>query len=307
MTRGNQKFFNVMLVLIFSMVFIPLLTITGAFVLVPKNNAWIFYAVAGVISLFILAMGSYMYKIIYNFLVNVDKIIINKRELLEHTQCQAQTLEEISATIEQVNGSIRQTSYNAELANQCSKSTLEVVGNGEKLADETLNAMNQISASSKQIKVIVGVVHEIASQTNLLAINAAVEAARAGEQGKGFAIVAAEIKNLARKVTESAKEIEALILDDISRVDRGNFIVQQSAELLKRIIANTDRTSQAIAEVALAMSEQAAAAQEIEAAVNQLSQYTHESAMLFDSKSKNDLSPIDYKPVNIIQQSLHQS
>lgn len=304
MTQGNRKFFNAMLLLVFIITFAPLLLSTGAFVLVPKEKTWVFYSVAGLISIIILANGSYIYKLIHSFLMNVEKIIVNKRELLEHAQSQAQTLEEISATIEQVNGSIRQTSFNAELANQLSKSTQEVVRNGERLTDETLNAMNQISICSRQIRVIIGVVHDIASQTNLLAINAAVEAARAGEQGKGFAIVAAEIKNLARRVADSSKEIENLILEDIGRVEKGNFIVQQSTEVLKQIVSNTERTSKAVADVAMAMTEQAAAAQQIEASVNQLSKYTQDSVLLFDSKSKADSLSIDYKPVKLIQHPL---
>jgi methyl-accepting chemotaxis protein len=186
------------------------------------------------------------------------QIATGNQDLSQRTQEQASTLEEVAATMEEVNASIQQTAANSDQADQLAQSTLEAVQEGERATRETIDAMAQISASSKQIAEIIKVVNDIAFQTNLLALNAAVEAARAGEQGRGFAVVAAEVRNLAGRTAESAKEIEALIQESVDRIDRGNLLVNKSAEILEQIVANTKRTSDVVIEVAAAMREQPA-------------------------------------------------
>jgi methyl-accepting chemotaxis protein len=209
------------------------------------------------------------------------EIASGNQDLSKRTQEQAATLEEIAATIEQVNSSVMQASMNSGKAQEFSQATLDVVRAGEKSVQETHTAMQQISASSRQIVEIIKVVNDIAFQTNLLALNAAVEAARAGEQGRGFAVVAAEVRNLARRVADSSKEIEQLIKEDVERVDKGSSLVGQSAEMLKQIVINTKRTSDVIAEVAATMREQTSAADQIQSSVEQLNQVTqHNAAMV---------------------------
>ncbi len=161
-----------------------------------------------------------------------------------------------------------------------SLATLDAVNAGRDSVQNTLNAMEQISASSQQIEEIIRVVNDIAFQTNLLALNAAVEAARAGEQGRGFAVVAAEIRSLAGKTRESAAEIEGLIKESVDRVDRGNSLVRQSAELLDQIVANTKKTVEVIAEVASTMKEHALAGEQIQVSIEQLNQVTQQNAAL---------------------------
>jgi methyl-accepting chemotaxis protein len=216
-------------------------------------------------------------------------IASDNQDLSKRTQEQAATLEEIAATIEVVNSSVMQASLNSGQAQDLSKSTLSVVRAGEKSIQETHAAMQQISASSKQIVEIIKVVNDIAFQTNLLALNAAVEAARAGEQGRGFAVVAAEVRNLARRVAESSKEIEQLIKEDVERVDRGSSLVEQSAEMLQQIVMNTKRTSDVIAEVAATMREQTMAADQIQSSVEQLNQVTQHNAEMVEEMTAASL------------------
>ena len=214
-----------------------------------------------------------------------EQIATGNQDLSQRTQEQASTLEEISSTMEEVTSSIQQVATNSEQADQVAKITLDAVQEGERSISESIEAMNEISASSKQIAEIIKVVNDIAFQTNLLALNAAVEAARAGEQGRGFAVVAAEVRNLAGRTGESAKEIEDLISESVNRVERGNTMIKKSADMLKKIVENTKKTSDVIVEVAAAMREQSGAAVQIQSSIEQLNQVTQENAAMVEEIS----------------------
>lgn len=214
-----------------------------------------------------------------------QQIAVVSQDLSERTQEQAATLEEIAATMEEVSSSVSQAAGNSERADKISKLTMEAVLSGEDSIMETREAMGQLQQSSQQIGEIIKVVNDLAFQTNLLALNAAIEAARAGEQGRGFAVVATEVRNLARRSAESAKEIETLIKESISKVEKGTAQVQQSSQMLKQIIDNTKETADVIAEVALAMKEQALAAQQVQVSIEQLNQVTQQNAAIVEEMS----------------------
>ena len=210
------------------------------------------------------------------------EIATGNRNLSQRTQEQASTLEEISATMEEINSSVHLSAEHSKEADVMSLSTLKVVKEGENSIKETNIAMKEISSGSKQIVEIVKVVNDIAFQTNLLALNAAVEAARAGEHGRGFAVVAAEVRNLAGRTADSSKQIEQLVCESVKRIEKGDYLVQQSAEMLLKIVENTKRTSDAISEVASAADEQSTAINQIQTSIQQLNQVTQQNAAMVE-------------------------
>jgi methyl-accepting chemotaxis protein len=209
-----------------------------------------------------------------------SEINSGNQNLAQRTQEQASTIEEISANIEMITETLQITAKNFEQADINSKKTLEVVTEGESAISETINAMQQIKNSSKEIGEIIQVVNDIAFQTNLLALNAAVEAARAGEQGKGFAVVASEVRNLAVRTSDSSKKIEQLIKESLERVIKGDDLVQKSGEILKGIVRNTKETSAIIMEISAAMNEQSTGIGQIHSAINQINEVTQQNAAL---------------------------
>jgi methyl-accepting chemotaxis protein len=138
--------------------------------------------------------------------------------------------------------------------------------------------MNAINQSSRKIADIIGVIDEIAFQTNLLALNAAVEAARAGEQGRGFAVVAGEVRKLAQRSADAAKEIKSLITDSVSKVERRRQLVEQSGQTLKEIVVAIKKVSDIVAEMAAASREQASGIEQVNKAILQMDQVTQQNA-----------------------------
>ncbi|HEX2954711.1 MAG TPA: methyl-accepting chemotaxis protein, partial [Bacillota bacterium] len=210
------------------------------------------------------------------------EIASGNQDLSQRTQEQAATLEEVASSVEEITLSMQKTAANSEQAEQLAESTMGVVREGEQSIGETIDAMHQITESSRQIAEIIKVVNDIAFQTNLLALNAAVEAARAGEQGRGFAVVAAEVRNLAGRAGESSKAIERLIKDSVQRVERGNEMVLRSGDILKQIVQNTKNTSDVIIEITSAMRSQSSASQQIQTAIEQLNQVTQQNAAMVE-------------------------
>ncbi len=209
-----------------------------------------------------------------------SEINSGNQNLAQRTQEQASTIEEISANIEMITENLHVTTQNFKQADANSKKTLDVVTEGEIAIVETIEAMQQIKNSSREIGDIIQVVNDIAFQTNLLALNAAVEAARAGEQGRGFAVVASEVRNLAVRTGDSSKKIEQLIKESLDRVIRGDNLVQKSGEILKGIVFNTKETSAIIIEISAAMNEQSSAVEQIHTAINQINEVTQQNAAL---------------------------
>ena len=218
------------------------------------------------------------------------EISSGNQDLSQRTEEQASSLEEVSSTIQEMTASLETSSANASEADNLSNGTMQSVHQGEAVVKDMQEAMNEITRGSQEISEIISTVNDIAFQTNLLALNAAVEAARAGEQGRGFAVVAAEVRNLAGRSAESAKEIEKLIKDSITRVDRGNSLMSDTEKVLQEIVANTQKTSDVVGEIAASLQEQSTASGEIRNAIEELNQVTQQNASLVEeiaSSSEN--------------------
>ena len=175
---------------------------------------------------------------------------------------------------------------NANYATEASNLSIDVRTEAEDCAqvvDQAIIAMDSIRESSHKISEIIGMIDSIAFQTNLLALNAAVEAARAGEQGKGFAVVAGEVRTLAQRAADAAKDIRELIEDSVKRVEQGGALVNRSGEVLGTIVTMSSRVSGMIKEVGMATQSQSNDIHQVNTVVSQLEKDNHQNTLLVDS------------------------
>ncbi len=210
------------------------------------------------------------------------EIVQGNAQLNEATQAQAASLEETAASIEEITGTIQQTAANSRRASELSVEAREQAEKGNAVVKEATDAMAAIHQSSSKISDIIGVIDEIAFQTNLLALNAAVEAARAGEQGRGFAVVAGEVRSLAQRSAEAAKEIKSLITASVDSVASGRGLVDQSGEALMEIVESVRKVTDIVGEIAVASDEQASGVEQINIAVAQLDSGTQQNAAMVE-------------------------
>ncbi len=212
----------------------------------------------------------------------VQQIASGNENLSQRTSEQASSLEEIASTIEEATATINQNSENSQNASKMANDSLQLANEGGTVVNESVNSINDINQSSKKINEIITVINEIAFQTNLLALNAAVEAARAGEQGRGFAVVAGEVRNLAQRSGNAAKEIELLIKDSIDKVDRGTELANKSGEALQEIIKGISDVNKVIMEIAASSNEQKQGINQINIAITEMDQMTQNNASLVE-------------------------
>src|SRR3569623_495126 len=172
--------------------------------------------------------------------------------LSQRTEEQASSLEETASSKEQMTSTVKLNADNAREAILLAACAREQADKGGKVVAVAVDAMGEIIAASKKIADIIGVIDEIAFLSNLLALNAAVEAARAGEQGRGFAVVASEVRNLAQRSAAAAKEIKALIKDNVEKVNEGTKLVDMSGQTLEGIVTSVKKVSDIVAEIAAA-------------------------------------------------------
>jgi methyl-accepting chemotaxis protein len=213
------------------------------------------------------------------------EIASGNQDLSARTEQTASNLEETAASMEQLTSTVRQSADSARQANQLASSASEIAVRGGHVVGQVVTTMNEINASSKKISDIIGVIDGIAFQTNILALNAAVEAARAGEQGRGFAVVAAEVRSLAQRSAEAAKEIKGLISSSVDRVEAGSRLVGEAGQTMSELVGSVQRVSDIIGEITAAASEQSDGIGQVNVAVNQLDQMTQQNAALVEESA----------------------
>ena len=214
--------------------------------------------------------------------VAAREIAMGNTDLSQRTEEQASSLEETSASLEQLTSTVRQNADNAQQANKLACSASEIAIRGGTVVTEVVHTMDGITQSSRKISDIIGVIDEIAFQTNILALNAAVEAARAGEQGRGFAVVAAEVRSLAQRSANAAKEIKALISDSVQKVDNGSKLVASAGTTMDEIVGSVKRVTDIMAEISAASQEQSSGLDQVNTAVSQMDKITQQNAALVE-------------------------
>ena len=203
-------------------------------------------------------------------------------DLSHRTEQQAASLEETASSLEELTATVRQNAQNAREANQLVLSASSIAGKGGELVTQVVVTMDTISASSKRIVDIIGVIDGIAFQTNILALNAAVEAARAGEQGRGFAVVASEVRNLAHRSAAAAKEIKELIATSVSQVEEGAQLVNRAGMTMGDIVDSVGKVTAIMSEIMLAGEEQSAGIDQINQAITTMDATTQQNAALVE-------------------------
>ena len=203
-------------------------------------------------------------------------------DLNERTQNQAASLEETASAMEELTSTIKNNTDNARQADQLSNNSRNQAQQGQDVMQETIQAITEIGESSQQIQEIIGLIDSIAFQTNLLALNAAVEAARAGEHGRGFAVVAGEVRNLAGKSADAAKNIKDLIDRSAQSIKVGSDKIGQTNEVLEQITSSIQEVSSIVSEISAASQEQQEGVEQINIAITQIDQTTQQNAALVE-------------------------
>jgi methyl-accepting chemotaxis protein len=220
-----------------------------------------------------------------NIQVASTEVASGNQDLSARTEMAASSLQQTASSMEQLTGTVRQSADAASQANQLASSASAVASRGGEVVGQVVATMDEINSSSKKIADIIGVIDGIAFQTNILALNAAVEAARAGEQGRGFAVVAGEVRSLAQRSAEAAKEIKALIGTSVDKVETGARLVQDAGTTMNEIVASVQRVSDIIGEITAASAEQSSGIGQINQAVTQLDQMTQQNAALVEEST----------------------
>lgn len=212
----------------------------------------------------------------------IGEIAAGNNDLSARTEQQAASLAETAASMEQLTATVGQNADNARQASQLARDAAQTAKKGGDQAANVASTMRGIEVSSQKISDITSVIDGIAFQTNILALNAAVEAARAGEQGRGFAVVAGEVRNLASRSAQAAKEIKVLIDESVSRVQQGSELVDTAANTMSEIVRSVTQVNDIMGEIASASDEQRRGIEQVAQAVSQMDQVTQQNAALVE-------------------------
>lgn len=210
------------------------------------------------------------------------EIAQGNQDLSDRTEQTASNLQRSTSSMVALTSTVRQSADSARQANQLAMNASAVAIKGGEVVAQVVDTMQGINAASRKIADIIGVIDGIAFQTNILALNAAVEAARAGEQGRGFAVVATEVRSLAGRSSDAAKEIKTLINTSVERVEQGTALVDKAGETMTEVVSSIRRVTDIMGEISASTNEQAAGVQQVGEAVAQMDQATQQNAALVE-------------------------
>ena len=213
------------------------------------------------------------------------QIAHGNNDLSGRTDEQASALEQTAAAMEQLSSTVKLNAENAVQANQLAQTASTVARQGGDVVGRVVGTMKEINESSGRIADIISVIDGIAFQTNILALNAAVEAARAGEQGRGFAVVAGEVRTLAQRSADAAKEIKTLIHASVERVSAGSLLVDQAGTTMQEVVQSIGRVHEIMSDISRASAEQSAGVAQIGLAVTQMDEATQQNAALVEESA----------------------
>ena len=217
--------------------------------------------------------------------ISSEQIAMGNTDLSSRTEEQASALQQTAASMEQMAATVRNNADSASQANQLAMNASQVAVRGGEVVSQVVQTMQGIDASSQKMVDIIGVIDSIAFQTNILALNAGVEAARAGDQGRGFTVVASEVRALAARSAEAAREIKKLIDDSMARVHQGNQLVTQAGATMSEVVAAISHVSDLVAEISAASKEQSQGVEQVSEAVAQMDQTTQQNAALVEESA----------------------
>ncbi|MFZ6775517.1 methyl-accepting chemotaxis protein [Undibacterium sp. Ji83W] len=214
--------------------------------------------------------------------ISSEEIATGNMDLSSRTEQQAASLEETASSMEELTSTVQQNADNARQANTLASNASEVASKGGQVVGDVVHTMSSIKESSKKIVDIIGVIDGIAFQTNILALNAAVEAARAGEQGRGFAVVATEVRNLAQRSANAAKEIKELISSSVDKVEVGSRLVDDAGKTMDEIVVSIKSVADIMAEITAASAEQRDGINQVSMAIGKMDEATQQNAALVE-------------------------